>query len=114
MEMRKESIYRPSEHKHSKKAKTKPSIQEPVVAEKISRKFNISEDVIAGAPILTGYGHHRFCIENYKSIIEYTSNIVRIQTKLGRIHIIGKNLVIAYFRDDGMCIVGDINSIEYH
>ncbi len=112
--MRKKGIDTPSEHKHSRKMSSKPSIKEPVIAEKISRKFNMPEDIIAGAPILTGYGSHIFCVENYKSIIEYTSNIVRIQTKLGRIHIVGKNLVIAYFRDDAMCILGDINSIEYH
>ena len=61
-----------------------------------------------------GYGRGRLCIENYRNIIEYTDSLIRIQTKTGRIHIIGRNLVIAYFRDDGMCIVGEIGTIEYH
>ena len=74
----------------------------------------MSEDIIAGAPLLMGYGRGRLCIENYRNIIEYTDSLIRIQTKTGRIHIIGRNLVIAYFRDDGMCVVGEIGTIEYH
>lgn len=105
---------KPSVHKHSKKPAVKPSMNEPVIAERISRKMNMTEDIIAKAPVLTGYGTHRFCVENYRSIIEYTDCIVRIQTKTCRIHIIGEKLVIAYFREDGMCVTGNIKSIEYH
>ncbi len=105
---------KPSVHKHNKKPAAKPSLGEPVIAERISRKLNMTEDIIAKAPVLTGYGRHRFCIENYRNIIEYTDWIIRIQTKICRIHIIGEKLVIAYFREDGMCVTGNINSIEYH
>lgn len=105
---------KPSVHRHSKKPVIKPSMGEPVIAEQISRKLNMTEDILAKAPIVMGYGRHRFCVENYRNIIEYTNDIVRIQTKTCRIHIIGENLIIAYFRDDGMCVMGNINSIEYH
>lgn len=112
-DMRKKAL-KPTVHKHSKAPETKPSIKEPAIAEQISRRLQISEDILAKAPIVMGYGRHRFCIENYRSIIEYTTEIIRIQTKTGRIHIIGKNLTIAYYRDDGMCVIGDIISVEYH
>lgn len=101
-------------HKHAKGLSAKPSLREPVIADSISKRLHISEDVIAKAPIVTGYGTHRFCVENYRKIIEYTQEIIRIQTKLGRIHILGNNLVIAYFREDSMCVMGDISSVEYH
>lgn len=112
--MRKKNPVQPTKHKHSKKPDVNPSVKEPVIAEAISRKIHISEDVLAQAPIVVGYGTHRFCVENYRNIIEYTEELIRIQTKTVRIHIIGRNLVIAYFRDDGMCIVGDISAVEYH
>lgn len=105
---------RPPKHRHSKKPDALPSTGEPVIASAISRKLRISEDIIAQAPIVMGYGTHRFCVENYRNIIEYTEELIRIQAKTVRIHIIGKNLVIAYFRDDGMCVMGDISSVEYH
>lgn len=100
--------------KHHLKPPTKPTGEEPRIANGLSRKFQISEDIIAGEPILMGYGRARLCIENYRNIIEYTENLIRIQTKTGRIHVRGEGLVIAYYRDDSMCIVGKIHGIEYH
>ena len=45
---------KPSVHKHSKKPAAKPSMCEPAIAERISRKLNMTEDIIAKAPIITG------------------------------------------------------------
>lgn len=112
--MRGKHSLQPSKHRHSGKLSAAPSTGEPVIADAISKKLRIQEDIIAQAPIVMGYGTHRFCVENYRNIIEYTQELVRIQTKTVRIHIIGKNLVIAYFRDDGMCVMGDICAVEYH
>ncbi len=105
---------RPTKHKHSKKAECRPADGEPKIARVISRKMKLSEDVLAGAPIITGYGRGRCNIENYRNIIEYTENVIRVQTKVGKIQVTGKNLMIAYYRDDSMCIIGDICGIEYH
>ncbi|MCH5267454.1 MAG: YabP/YqfC family sporulation protein [Lachnospiraceae bacterium] len=108
------SRVRTDRKKHHRKPPTKPTGDEPRIAGGISRKFQISEDIIAGEPLLMGYGRTRLCIENYRNIIEYTENLIRIQTKTGRIHVRGEELVIAYYRDDSMCIVGKIQGIEYH
>lgn len=101
-------------HVHHKKEKAVPKTGEPVITRMLTEKLRLSEDVLSRAPILAGYGNRRFCIENYSNIIEYTKERIRIQTKTGRIHILGKNLVIAYYRDDGMCVVGEVTSVEYH
>lgn len=102
------------DYEHPSKIPTKPSGEEPRIAETISRKLQLSEDILAEEPLLMGYGPHRLCLENYRHIIEYSDEVIRIQTKMGRIHVKGKQLVIAYFRDDGMCIMGNIDAIEYH
>lgn len=112
--MKSKNLLRPSKHKHTRKMDATPSKKEPQIADTISKKLRLSEDILASAPIVMGYGKHRFCVENYRNIIEYTDEVIRIQTKIGKIHLLGKNLVIAYYRDDGMCVMGDISSIEYH
>lgn len=112
--MRESLPVRPTKHRHRGKAESKPSYREPQIATRISRKMKLSEDILAGAPIVTGYGRGRCNIENYRSIIEYTEALIRVQTKAGKIHVTGKNLTIAYYRDDSMCIIGDISGIEYH
>lgn len=101
-------------HAHQKKEKVSPEAREPVITRLLTEKLKLSEDMLSKAPILVGYGNRRFCIENYSNIIEYTKERIRIQTKTGKIYILGKNLVIAYYRDDGMCVVGEVTSVEYH
>ena len=47
-------------------------------------------------------------------ILEYTDKLIRIQTKLGKIHVIGRNLQIEFYTNDEMKIVGHIAVIEFH
>ena len=47
---------RGNRHKYHPKAHVKPADEEPKIASAISKKFQMSEDIIAGAPLLMGYG----------------------------------------------------------
>ncbi len=47
---------KPSVHKHSKKPAAKPSMCEPAIAERISRKLNMTEDIIAKLLDMAGTG----------------------------------------------------------
>lgn len=104
---------KPVKHKHRKGCKATPSNQDPVLAQKISGKLRIQENILVKAPVITSYGKYRLCIENYRSILEYREEQIRIQTKLGKITVQGQHLVIAYYRDECMCIVGEISCIQY-
>ena len=74
---------------------------------------NMPKDVVLGVPILTMTGQNEVSVENYRGIIEYTDLLIRIQTKIGQIKIIGKSLQIDYYTNDEMKITGRITSIEY-
>ena len=80
------------------------------------RMANVSElpkDVVLGMPVLTMMGQLEMSIENYRGIIEYTDSLVRIQTKIGQIRVVGKRLQVDYYTNDDMKITGRIESIEY-
>lgn len=81
--------------------------------ETVSDKMRLSSDILAGAAIVTIIGQTELFIENYKSIIEYTGDLLRIQTKTGRIHIEGKNLIIRNYSGDDMKVSGFITHIYY-
>ncbi len=81
--------------------------------EAVSEKMKLSSNILAGAPIITVIGQTELSIENYKGIIEYTGDLLRIQTKTGRIHIEGKNLVIRCYSEDAMKVSGFISLIQY-
>ena len=81
---------------------------------RITDAAGMPKDVLLGVPLLTIAGQSEACIENYRGILEYTDKLIRIQTKLGKIHVIGRNLQIEFYTNDEMKIVGHITMIEFH
>ena len=80
---------------------------------KIARKLNIPEDISDGLPIVTINGKSEVYVENYRGIIEYSKNQIRIQTKCGRICMTGDDLEIVYYTNTDMKIIGKLETINY-
>lgn len=81
---------------------------------RITDVAGVPKDVLLGAPLITVTGQSEACVENYRGILEYTDKLIRIQTKLGKIHVVGRNLQIEFYTNDEMKIVGHIMTIEFH
>lgn len=81
---------------------------------RITEVSGMPKDVILGVPLVTVIGQNEICVENYRGILEYTDKLIRIQTKLGKIHVIGRNLQIEYYTNDEMKIMGYVTTIEFH
>ena len=80
---------------------------------KIVEACNLPKDAMLGYPITNIMGNKELRIENYRGILEYDSEMIRIQTKLGQIKILGTDLKIEYYANDEMKIVGEIHQIEF-
>ncbi len=80
---------------------------------RITDAAGMPKDVILGVPIINITGQSEAYIENYRGILEYTDKLIRIQTKLGRIHVCGRGLQIEYYNNDEMKIMGHITTIEF-
>jgi sporulation protein YqfC len=63
--------------------------------------------------IITIVGNSMTCIENFKSIVCYDNDVLKIKTKKGFVDIKGKNLDITYYDDEEILIKGCITSIEF-
>ncbi len=81
--------------------------------ERITTAAGMPKDVVQGAAVVTLMENEEVCIENYRRIIEYTDDIIRVQTKKRQIKITGKQLKIEYYTNDEMKITGKIDSLEY-
>ncbi|MBS7339980.1 MAG: YabP/YqfC family sporulation protein [Lachnospiraceae bacterium] len=66
-----------------------------------------------GASIVTVTGNSEAFVENYRGIIEYTSQVILLQGKTCRIEICGKRLSIVYYTNEDMKISGWIDQIRY-
>ena len=80
----------------------------------ITDATGMPKDVILGVPIISVTGQNEACIENYRGILEYTDKLIRIQTKLGKIHVTGRGLHIEHYNNDEMKITGHITIIEFN
>ena len=69
----------------------------------ISKKMGLQPDILDGATIVKTYGDEYAIIENYKSIIEYTEETIKLQGKHVKILVCGNDLCI---------VCGKINDIS--
>ncbi len=73
--------------------------------------LHIPQDVIPGEPIVTVTGRQKVYIENYRRILVFQEEEIRLQARTCRIVIRGKRLQIAYYTKDDMLIGGQISSV---
>ena len=84
------------------------------IKSRITDATGMPKDVILGVPIISVIGQNEASVENYRGILEYTDKLIRIQTKLGKIHVTGRGLQIEHYNNDEMKITGHITIIEFH
>lgn len=75
--------------------------------------MGISEDVAFDYPIITMTGLNDLEVDNYKNIVKYSSESLKINTVSGLIIINGTNLVIKEIEFVRLNIRGTIKSIEF-
>ena len=80
---------------------------------KISTAAQIPDDLSDGAVLVTVTGQEELCIENYRSIIEYSDSRLMLLTKSGRLEVLGKHLFISYYTSEEMKVTGHIEQISY-
>ena len=83
------------------------------VKSNIVESLELPRDIVYGAVIISAMGRNEVLIENYKGIIDYTREKIRLQTKTCQVIIVGKRLVVAYYTNEEMKITGFIEGILY-
>ena len=81
--------------------------------EQMTDALNLPKDLMLGAVIMTITGKHEAYVENYMSLIEYTEELIRIQTKTCKLEIRGTHLYIDYYTNDEMKVTGTIEHISF-
>ncbi len=92
--------------KKSKKDKT-------AIKKELSRTFEIPEEVVLDIPLISFKGREEAVIENYRGIIEYSTEKMRINTASGVLKVTGDDLIIKCLDADNIVIAGKINSAEF-
>lgn len=83
------------------------------VKQNIVDSMELPKDLMYGSVIVTVTGNGEALIENYRGILEFNGERIRIQTKHCRVELRGKHLLIEYYTNDEMKIKGFIQEIVY-
>lgn len=75
--------------------------------------FELPKEIILNLPLITLTGNEQLYIENYKGVIEYTNEKVRLKTNCGVLKIEGKNLVLKEITTENIEVTGVIRKFEY-
>lgn len=81
-------------------------------------KYNVSEalelpkDVVLDLPKIIMTGNIGLTISNHKGIIEYTQEILRINSSIGIIKIWGANMELKTILSEEIIVVGSIERLE--
>lgn len=94
----------------SEKKKKKP---EKPAKERLVEKLMLPKDLMLGAAVVTVTGRNEVYVENYRGIVEYTSEHICLQTKSCAVEIEGESLNIVYYTSDEMKINGLVSAIHY-
>ena len=79
----------------------------------VSEILELPKDIMLGLPKITMIGQIEIHIENHKGIIEYSKEIIRINTSEGVLKITGKSMDIKNIITEEVVIIGEIISIEF-
>jgi sporulation protein YqfC len=80
---------------------------------KMTELLELPKEIVLDIPKITMYGSKNMVIENYKGIIEYDNNVIRVNTSMGIIKIAGERLIIKEITSEDLMVNGGIISLEF-
>jgi len=83
------------------------------IREKLSNTFELPKDIVLDVSKVIITGTEQVTIENHKGIVEYSEELIRINTGSGIMKLCGKSLTIKTILQEEITITGAISNIEF-
>lgn len=83
------------------------------VGEKVADALELPKDILLNMPKMAIFGNKEITVENYKGILEYTENKVRLNTASYVLVINGENLSIKNIATEIITVYGKFSNIEF-
>lgn len=80
------------------------------IREKLRNVMEVPKELLKNYSKITAIGSEDVWIENYKGILEYDDNVIRL---CNNICIYGQNLKVSEITADDILIMGEIKNIEF-
>lgn len=82
-------------------------------AQRIADALDVPLNVLSDIPRIELMGKSNLSIENFRGILDYSENSVKVNTTVGIVKIEGKDFFIESITDEGLVIKGSMESITF-
>ena len=79
----------------------------------VTEALELPKEILLNLPLLTLIGREDVTIENYKGILEYSEDVVRISTAAGVVRLRGKSFCLKQMTAECIVITGSVESLEF-
>ncbi len=83
------------------------------IKSKITNMFDLPKEIVMNLPLITITGSEEIAIENFKGVIEYTPERIRINTSCGVLKIMGRGLLLKQVTSENILVTGNVAGLEY-
>ena len=83
------------------------------IKKKLVNTLELPKEIIFNLPLITIVGNEEINIENYKGVIEYSPEKIRINTECGVLKINGEKLSFKQITAENIIVTGVIQTHEY-
>jgi sporulation protein YqfC len=83
------------------------------IKKKITAMLDLPKEIVLNLPMVSMIGFEEFTLENYKGIVEYTEEKMRISTASGILKLEGKKMCLKQITAENITITGRITKFEY-
>ncbi len=81
--------------------------------EKVSDFADMPKDITMGWAKLTFIGHKNLQVDNYRGLLSYSSQAIKLAAKTADILIVGEELTITRIEAETVFVEGDIKNVEF-
>lgn len=79
----------------------------------VTDALELPKEVLLNLPLISLTGREELTIENYKGIMEYGEEIIRVKTAAGIIKVEGKGLLLKQLTSECIVITGTILGVNF-
>ena len=79
----------------------------------VTETLDLPKEIMLNLPLISMVGQEEVTIENYKGILEYGEEIVRIGTAAGALQISGKKLCLKQLSAECIGVTGRVEELRF-
>lgn len=81
--------------------------------DRVSTVIKTTDEILLNVPLVSMVSNNEFTLENYKGIVLYSENKIKINTSMGIISIVGDELTLSKVLAEKITITGKINEVIF-